>query len=600
MYRHSPSLSYNLYMEAVRQKDTLVEGAESITQDFGKSYEAIIKFIDQLSFLDDVDKHWARKDAEESLLKDGNFEELQEKYQFYDQVAELQQQVIKNIPASKQEEVLNIIRQVTSKPSSGRDRQMKLEHVLRVKKTVDAFRENQITLQFLVQEKITSGDVHFGVAQILSGEIFKSVEKLFPDRFWKLSDRMFPNDFPHFTVAFNFTLKESFNQEQSTSKIKAFSEKIKTSIIEDGQNLLSEFFGEKAKGTQLESLKKIPADKPAKLLGKILALQSQHEKHESDAQKGIQEMKAFIVSKNPKGAQSVANELKKHFGKNVFSSLRQTGLITKLELTMQNISTLEKQFRLEKNPSARKKLEQELVKLQQPKQMVARSKESSGEKRKKIKTILEDIREQKQQGALSSAERSAQKLRSLDNERAQIEIAKIKAAQAKKKSSKEQSTDTKESSEGSESKQKKIRFLEMLKEHAQKVMEECGQLGIPKDSERFWGINGVRNRMQYLKNEGLWNKYQQFNASDRNMPSKTHEGGFRFRWVNLTTGTNLNTTSAQRGIEYLTQRKESGYAIAALGAAFSVNWKGHSSPVYKPERFISFVEAELSRVKGSN
>ena len=138
----------------------------------------------------------------------------------------------------------------------------------------------------------------------------------------------------------------------------------------------------------------------------------------------------------------------------------------------------------------------------------------------------------------------------------------------------------------------------MLKEHAQKVMEECGQLGIPKDSEEFWGIHGVRNRMQYLKDKGLWSNYQRFNSSDRNMPSKTHEGGFRFRWVNLTTGTNLNTTNAQRGIEYLRQRKESGYQIAALGGAFSVNWKGHSSPVYKPERFISFVEAELSRVKG--
>ena len=81
------------------------------------------------------------------------------------------------------------------------------------------------------------------------------------------------------------------------------------------------------------------------------------------------------------------------------------------------------------------------------------------------------------------------------------------------------------------------------------------------------------------------------------MPSRTHEGGFRFRWVNVNTGSNLTLSSAQRGIEYLTQRKESGYAIAALGGAFSINWKGHSSPVYTPDRFISLVEAELGRVR---
>ncbi len=562
------------------------------------SLEAVVEFIDQLSFLDDVDKYWARKDAKESLTNGVEIAELKEKYKFYDHIAELQQQIIQNIPSSKQEAVLNVIRQVTSKPSSGRDRQMKLEHVLRIKRTVDAFRKNQVTLQFLVQEKITSGEVHFGVAQILSEELFKSIETLFPDRFWKLSDQMIPGNFPHFTVAFNFALKESFSQGQSTTKIKAFTEKIKESILEDAQNILSEFFSEKARNGHFQELKKMSADKPSKLLEKILTVQSQREKNESEAFKEFQRVQSLSLAKNPKGAKSIVREMEQKFGKNIFQSLRQKGFITKLDLSLHEIQALEKQLKSEKDKEARAHLQEALSKLQKPQSTALDSKDMGLDRIKKIQEILQEIAQYKSSGDLSSAERSAQKLRSLDNDRAEKEIAQIKSAQAQKDASREAQKDVKDSSEGSESKQQKIRFLEMLKEHAQKVMEECGQLGIPKDSEEFWGLRGVRNRMQYLKDKGLWDAYKRFNSSDRNMPSRTHEGGFRFRWVNLATGTNLNTTTAKRGTDYLRERKESGYAISALAGAFSVNWKGHSSPVYTPERFISYVEAELGRVKG--
>ncbi len=576
-----------------------VRNVEPMEVPSSQNVEEVIRFIDNLSYLDDVDRYWARKDARESVADGIAIPELKEKYKFYDQVAELQHQIIKNLPSSKQEEVLNIIRQVTSKPSGGRDRSMKLEHVLRIKKTVDAFRKDQITLQFLVQEKIASGDVHFGVAQILSEDIFKNVEKIFPDRFWKLSDRMTPGEFPHFTVAFNFALKESFTQNQSTANIKTFSEKIKTSILEDAQDTLSEFFSDKARSAHLQDLKKIPVDKPAKLLGKILAIQSQREKHEYEARKEFQQIQTLATSKNPKAAKSALDTLEKKFGKKIGEALRQKSFLTKLEIALHQVDALEKQLKTEKNQTVRKKLTQQLAKLQQSEQVVVQKQDTQGS-RKKVQMIVQEIEHHKQQGNLKSAEYSAQKLRSLDRERAEKELSKIKSAQAKKENTKEKQTDTKESAEGSESKQRKIRFLEMLREHARRVMEECGQLGIPKDSQEFWGLHGVRNRMQYLKDKGLWDAYKRFNSSDRNMPSRTHEGGFRFRWADLKTGTQLNTTTAQRGIEYLRQRKESGYAIAALAGAFSVNWKGHSSPVYTPERFISFVEMELSRVKNSS
>jgi len=561
--------------------------------------ETVVSSIDNLSFLDDLDKHWARKDAKQLLDSGTSIEDLKEKYQFYDQIAEINSQVLENLPSGKREEVRNIIRQVTSKPSSGQDREMKLSHVRRIKRTVEAFRDQQITLQFLVQEKIASGDVHFGVANILSEEVFKTVEKIFPDRFWNLSDRMAPNDFPHFTVAFNFALKESFSQNQSVTNLKVFAAKIKDALLKDGQDELSEFFSEKDQSLYLQSLKKIPADKPAKLLGKMLAIHLQQEKNQEEARKSFQQIQNLFVSKNPKAAKAELDAQRKKFGKKIVPSLQKQGLVSKIELSIHQITTLEKQLKSTNNPEAKKKIQNELSKLQQPEKIIVLDISTAEDHRKKIQEILQEISERKQSGDLPGAERSAQRLRPFDSERAEREIAKIKLASSKKDDSSAKPDAPGKKIESSEGKQKKIRFLEMLKEHAQKVLSECGQLGIPKDSEKFWGVDGVRNRMQYLKDNGLWGKYQQFNSSDRNMPSKTHEGGFRFRWVNLTTGTNLNETSAQKGIEYLTQRKESGYAIAALGAAFSVNWKGHSSTVYNPERFMSFVEEELTRIKGS-
>ncbi|MCF7918264.1 hypothetical protein K9L27_04725, partial [Candidatus Gracilibacteria bacterium] len=120
---------------------------------------------------------------------------------------------------------------------------------------------------------------------------------------------------------------------------------------------------------------------------------------------------------------------------------------------------------------------------------------------------------------------------------------------------------------------------------------------IPKDDPHYWGLEGVRHRVAWLKKNHLWSDYKRFNESDKNMPSKTYAEGFRFRWLDLKTGTNLSPPRAEDGLRYLDRFEQSGYPIAALAGAFSVNWKGASSPVYKPEQFILMVEQELSRVR---
>jgi hypothetical protein len=138
--------------------------------------------------------------------------------------------------------------------------------------------------------------------------------------------------------------------------------------------------------------------------------------------------------------------------------------------------------------------------------------------------------------------------------------------------------------------------LERCIEHAKKIIEECGRLGIPKDDPKFWGLEGVRNRVAWLRNHGQWETYTKFNMSDKNMPSRTQNGGFRFRWVD-SRGSELTPAKAEEGTKYLNRYRESGYALATLAGVFSMNWKGSSSPVYTPEKFILLVQDQLSKVK---
>jgi len=126
------------------------------------------KFIDELPHLDEVDKYWARKDMPQLLAEGVDVQDIKDKYSFYDHLAEMQNEMFKNVPKEKQEEIRNVIRRVTSKESKGKDRDAKLEHVLRIKKTIEALHEKQINLKFLVEEKVLSGDVHFGVVEILN------------------------------------------------------------------------------------------------------------------------------------------------------------------------------------------------------------------------------------------------------------------------------------------------------------------------------------------------------------------------------------------------------------------------------------------------
>ena len=149
----------------------------------------------------------------------------------------------------------------------------------------------------------------------------------------------------------------------------------------------------------------------------------------------------------------------------------------------------------------------------------------------------------------------------------------------------------------SAAKAKKVEFLELSIRHAREVLKSCAEIGIPAEDPDFWSQKGIINRVQWLRENGHWKEYCRLNANDKNMPKAIQAGGkFRFRWLD-SRGDELTFARAQSGITYLNRYKESGYRLAAMGAAFSMNWKSIDSPLFTPQQFISRVLSQIDEIK---
>ncbi|MBT3349613.1 hypothetical protein HN954_03480 [bacterium] len=172
---------------------------------------------------------------------------------------------------------------------------------------------------------------------------------------------------------------------------------------------------------------------------------------------------------------------------------------------------------------------------------------------------------------------------------------KIKEKKSQEKPKPEKSRE-KKLDVGSE-KQKRIEFLDKCIEHARKVDEEDV---MPKEDPKVWSIEGVRNRRHWLHDTNKWSEYVALNRSDKNIPKNADPTGFRHRWLNVETGSNLTGAKAEQGLKYLQRYKDSGYKIAALAGAFSLNWRGASSPTYSPQRFIDKIQEERSKILGTS
>lgn len=556
----------------------------------------ITRFVDGLRYLDDLDKYWARaKDAPQLLSEGVSLETLKDKYKFYDDLAALEVQILENVSKEKHQDIRNIIRRITSKPSQGREREMKLEHVLKIKRTVEALRQHQTSLQFLVKQHVTSGDVHFGVAQILHKEAFEEARKVFSDRFWRLTDEMTPDDFPNFTTEFNFALQETFVETQALEGLKKWSEKLKSAALRDATEIVAVLFSEDQRLSEMATIKQLSEQKPAKILACLLALKKRQEKHKEAARRDLNQVKKYVSDRDPKSAHRELEEMRKRYGGNIAEVFHEEKFVAKLMLTLTRVKKLEDQIASQKDDRKKAQLIEQLRELQKDDNFVLPQHPG----KKEASDFIEAINQARRQGDLGSAESFARKLMKFDRARGTRTLADIQREKQTADISEERKSET-NNIETSETKELKIEFLEKCIEHAESVIEACNELGIPKDSADFWGLEGVRNRVAWLKKNGLWHTYQTFNQSDRNMPSREYAGGFRFRWLDMRTGTNLTYSRAENGIEYLNRYEESGYPLAALAGAFSVNWKGASSPVYTPERFTSLANEELSRIRGTS
>ena len=134
-------------------------------------------------------------------------------------------------------------------------------------------------------------------------------------------------------------------------------------------------------------------------------------------------------------------------------------------------------------------------------------------------------------------------------------------------------------------------FYEKIIEHAEKVIEECPSWGVDPNDIDFWGREGIKNRTHMLKKRGQWNDYVKFNSNDPNIPSNARGDGFRFRWLNVNTGSRISGGGADAGIKYMQRYKESGYMLCALAGGFSIDWTGPDSMTYTPVEFLEKMHA---------
>ncbi|MCK5461331.1 hypothetical protein KAI58_05095 [Candidatus Gracilibacteria bacterium] len=426
-------------------------------------------------------------------------------------------------------------------------------------------------------------------------EFNENYTQVFTQEFWSLFPKANPMSFPNFTAEFNFKTEKDFLTEFSLSDLKKFPKKLKKAITQDEKEILGEFFSHEEKTQQLSKLKGLSEKKPKELLILLFNLKKQQEKNRNFASKDLVQAKKFYLARNPKAAESELKSLEKKFGKGVLRNLGEQNFAKILELRMMRIYELEKRLKNIKDKNERKYIQSQLDELCVGAYCNLDQK-SVEDRKEKVNELMETISEKRKQGKLIEAKAAAKKLYGLDNEKAQNQIDQINK-EMNKKSDKDKEKDSESDNENSEEKQKKIDFLEKSIEHAKKVMEACDQIGIPKNDPAFWGPEGVKNRVLWLKKHGLYDTYQKFNGSDPNIPKDAQTGGFRFRWMD-SRGTELNGSRATDGMKYLVRYKESGYILAAIAGAFSVNWKSASSPTYTPDKYIIKVEEQLTDIKG--
>ncbi len=202
-----------------------------------------------------------------------------------------------------------------------------------------------------------------------------------------------------------------------------------------------------------------------------------------------------------------------------------------------------------------------------------------------------------------ASEEEKKKLKQEEKKKKGAEKNKIEE-EKKEQKQKEEERKKQEKDEGSvdlgAEKTKILEFYDKSIEHAEKVKEECANWGVRPDDIEYWGQEGVKNRMNLLKKRGRWNDYVKFNSNDKYIPSTAQGNGFRFRWLNVNTGSRISAASADSGIKYMRRYKESGYQLCVLAGAFSIDWAGSDSIIDTPVRFLEKMKSLKANLLGKS
>ncbi|GEM_PF-1339408 len=569
-------------------------------QDQEEALGILNMYIQGLGYLNDENKSWAYQDARQRIFAGADPTELRDKYDLYNQLGEIRAEIIQNVPTGKREILHKFIDEQIINPSSGngRNREIKREQLQQVHATVQLFRHQQNNLQSFVRRTLATSDVDFRVLHILDKKLFVDAEKIFNDDFWQKASKLSPQLFPAFTEAFEFSVRRTFSLEKSSDHLKAFSKKIKKGILQDAERLCSQFFTSQEVRQKKTDLKALSSDNPALLVSALAQLHEEQISRQNQAQKQFEHIQALYLSGSLKTAQSELKSLQNHFGNSVLSDLNQMHFSIKLSLQIRTIEQLEQKLKATKNPDQQKKLKAKLEYLQQGDFKNNILHNAATDPQQQSLQLLEEIQEFRRQGDLKSAKSSAERLVQYNVFRAQRELDSIhKDMERKQESDKQRDVSLDNKAENSLEKATKVMFLEGCIEHAEKVKEMCERLGIPKDDPKFWGDEGVKNRVKWLEEKGFYKTYKKFNASDTNMPKQERVQGVRFRWLDVQRGSNLTFSRAHEGLKYLTRYKESGYELATLAGGFSLDWNTNGPNSRTPDKFILLATEELMKLK---
>ena len=425
-------------------------------------------------------------------------------------------------------------------------------------------------------------------------EFNEHYNQVFNSAFWQAQKRMQPMYFPNFTQAFNFSSEDDFLHKFTLSDIKKLPAALKKSVLADAIEILSEFFSAAEASTEIKRLNNLKAKNPSELMKALLDLRARREQKEARAKKSLHVISQLLSHRDPQAAQVRADNLEQDFGSGIWRSLRATSLKNTIAVQCAEISRLEKKLSQTRDSAQRKIIILQLKKITDQSFSISETAETRAEKAAMLKQQFEAALRQKN---FTQAHGIVNQLYQIDAIAGYKALKRVEAAEDGFSDTEKNTTHEAEPTLNvSAERQAKLKFFERCIEHAEKVMEACDQIGIPKDDPNFWGPEGIKNRFSWLKKNGLYSRYEAYNRSDPNIPSQAQNGGFRFRWMDGRGINNLTGAKAEDGIKYMDRYKESGYSLCALAGAFSINWKGSSSPTYTPEKFISLIRLEMSKV----